>query len=256
MAGLTLRCCVACLVVHLVIVAGCGWAPDGDDFDGSATVTVFAAASLSDAMTDLAAAFERETGTTVESSFGPSSGLREQILAGAPADVFASARPADLETLLEAGEATDGRVLTTNAMQIAVPAGNPGEVDGLDDLARPELLVGLCAPEVPCGAYGREALAQVGVQPSIDTEATDARSLLTHLASGDLDAGLVYATDVLAAEGAVDGVDLPPGVDVEIDYVAGRITRSAVPDAAEAFIDFARSPEGRDIFRTHGFGAS
>lgn len=223
------------LVLLLPLLAGCG----GSDADP--TVTVFAAASLTDAFTDLGEAFE---GGSPTFNFGSSSSLREQVLAGAPADVFAPADPAQLEGI-------DGEVavFARNHLAIAVPAGNPGGVTGLADLARPELLVGLCAAEVPCGRYSRRALAKAGVDAAPDTEAPDVRALLTQVASGDLDAGLVYRTDVLAAGSEVEGIDLPASQDVLARYA---IVLLGDEPGARAFVELVRSEEGRRILRRHG----
>jgi molybdate transport system substrate-binding protein len=247
--------------VALVAAVGCGGDASGGGSgaagsgDSSRTITVFAAASLTDAVGDAADAFEAANpGVTVELNLGGSSSLREQVLAGAPADVFASADRANVDQLAEAGEIDgDGRVLARNSLEIAVPAGNPGGVTGLADLADPDLLVGLCAPEVPCGGLGRRALDQAGVTAAPDTEEPDVRSLLTKVAAGDLDAGLVYRTDVVAAGEDVEGIALPPEVDVEAEYVVARLARGGEPDTADAFIDLLLADEGRAILASHGF---
>lgn len=238
------------LVAVALVAASCAGGDDGP----SGPVTVFAASSLTDAMTEIADAFERATGVEVRLSFGPSSGLREQVLAGAPADVFASADPDNMERLVDAGAIDETTVLARNHLQIAVPAGNPAGVDGLGDFARSELFIGLCAPEVPCGAVARRALRHAGVEPAPDTEATDVRALLTQVASGDLDAGLVYVTDVRAAGAAVDGIALPADADVSTDYLIGTLG-SGDDDAADEFVDFAVSDAGRAILSSHGFGS-
>lgn len=250
-AKLTATCLGAVLVT---IAGGCGVGGAGSS-DGEVTITVFAAASLSDVMTELASAHEREEGArAVELSFGPSSGLREQILSGAPADLFAAARPRDMEILVDAGEVERSRVFARNGLQIAVSAGNPADISGLADFADPDPFIGLCAVQVPCGSYARQILADAGVEPSVDTEAADVRALLTQIRSGDLDAGLVYVTDVLAAGEAVEGVDIPAEVDAGVDYVIGTVTRSDDPEQARSFVRFVLSDEGRDILSSHGFG--
>src|SRR5918996_5274364 len=117
------------------------------DLDGS--ITVFAAASLTDAFGEIATGFEdANPGVSVELNLGASSALREQILAGAPADVFASANPSNMDQVVEAGEVEgEGEVFARNQLEIVVPAGNEAGVDGLDDFADPDLLIGLCAEE-------------------------------------------------------------------------------------------------------------
>lgn len=229
-------------------LAGCGT----DETQG--TVTVFAAASLTDAFGELAEAFEGENpGVTVEFNFGGSSSLREQILGGAPADVFASANLSNMEQVVEAGEASDPVPFVENRLQIAVPAGNPAGVTGLADFARGELLLGLCAAEVPCGQFAREALDAAGVAPAIDTDEPDVRSLLTKVEAGELDAGIVYATDVLAAGDAVAGIDIPAEDNVVASYPITRLAGGDDPELADAFIDFVRSDAGQAILASYGF---
>ncbi len=184
----------AALVALVLLAPACG-GPAADN-----TLAVFAAASLTDSFEVLAAAFEAgHPGVTVTLNFAASSALREQILAGAPADVFASASADDMNRLAAAGAlAGEPRVFARNRMVIAVPAGNPAGITGLEDFADPGRLIGLCAEEIPCGRYAREALASAGVTPSPDTLEPDVRALLTKVAAGELDAGIVYATDIAA----------------------------------------------------------
>jgi len=237
------------VLVLLVLFAACG----DDGGGGEQTLRVFAASSLTDAFGDLEAAFEADhPRVDVVVNLAASSALREQILAGAPADVFASADAANVQQLVDAGE-TDGDPagFATNGLQLVVPADDPGGVAGIEDLAREELLVGLCASEVPCGQFGREALTASGVGAAIDTNEPDARSLLTKVASGELDAGIVYRTDVLAAGDAVRGIDLPPGTDVEATY---PIVALVDDDLARDFVGFVLDEEGQAILAEHGFG--
>jgi len=227
-------------------------APSGAGSGGS--ITVFAAASLSDAFTELAQAFEAaHDGASVELSFAGSSSLREQILAGAPADVFASANVSNMEEVIDAGEVGSATVFATNRLQIAVPAGNPAGVDGLADFADPDLLIGLCAEEVPCGVLGRQVLDAAGVTPAPDTAEPDVRALLTKVEAGELDAGLVYVTDVLAAGAGVEGIDLPADIDVATSYTIGTVAGSGNPDLAAAFVALVRSDEGQAVLQRAGF---
>jgi molybdate transport system substrate-binding protein len=248
-----------CAVLPLAATVACG----GDDGDGSAaatgleaSITVFAAASLTDAFGEIATAFEdANPGVSAELNFGASSSLREQILAGAPADVFASANIPNMDQVVEAGEAAgDPAVFARNRLEIVVPAGNPAGVTGLADFADDELLVGLCAEEVPCGEFGREALANAGVEsPAIDTNEADVRSLLTKAESGDLDAGIVYRTDVLAARDAVEGIEIPAEDNVVADYPIAMLEASGNPEAAAAFVAYVLSDAGQTILDAHGF---
>jgi molybdate transport system substrate-binding protein len=215
---------------------------------------VSAAASLTDAFGEVEAAFEEENpDVDVDLNLGSTSALREQILEGAPADVFGSANTPNMDQLVEAGEvAGEPEIFVTNLLQIAVPAGNPGEVTGLEDFAREELVIGLCAEDVPCGDFGRQALENAGVTPSLDTNEPDVRALLTKIESDELDAGIVYVTDVLSATG-VEGVEIPAAVNVVAEYPIAVLARAPNPDAASAWVEFVLSEEGQAILTSYGF---
>jgi len=258
------RLTLVAVAVAVAVVAGlaaCSDDPDGAAGSGTdrpprATVTVFAAASLTEAFTALGDAFEAaEPGVSVELSFGPSSELATQIAEGAPADVLASADERTMAAAVDAGSIEgEPTVFATNGMEIAVPAGNPGGVDGLDDFADADLVIGLCAQDVPCGRLARQVLGSAGVEPSIDTDEADVKALLAKIASGDLDAGLVYRTDVRAADDDVDGITLPEEHQVVTRYPIAPVATAAQPDLAEDFVAFVASPEGRAILERFGFG--
>ena len=221
------------LVAIVVLLAAC-------TSDRKDTLDVFAASSLTDAFGEIEAVFEADHDVDVVLNLAASSALREQILAGAPADVFAAANQSNVDAV-----ADDSQVFATNRLQIVVPADNPGDVGDIDDLARDDLLVGLCAVEVPCGALAREALDLAGVDASVDTEEPDVRSLLAKVVGGELDVGIVYRTDVLSAGDDVRGIDL----DAVTEYPIAALT-----DDAGGFVDFVLSDEGQAILERHGFG--
>lgn len=243
-------------------VAACGTATGPDEpapaADGvrlGGTITVFAAASLTDVVAELAAVLaERHPGVTVRPSFGASSSLREQILAGAPADVFAAADAADVDAVVDAGAARTPVPFASNHLEIVVPAGNAAGVDGLTDFGDDALVLGVCAAEVPCGRLAQAAFAHAGVSARPDTEEPDARALLAKVASGELDAGLVYRTDVLAGGADVAGIALPPGAAATTTYPAVVLDRSRQRDVAEAFVALLVSDEGRAVLARAGFG--
>jgi molybdate transport system substrate-binding protein len=158
-----------------------------------------------------------------------------------------------MDQVVEAGAATDPEDFVTNQLQIAVPAGNEAGVAGLDDFANPDLLIGLCAEDVPCGEFGREALASAEVTPSVDTNEPDVRSLLTKVEAGDLDAGIVYVTDVLAAGDAVEGIDIPADENVIATYPIAALSDAANAEVADAFVAFVLSDEGQGILDSYGF---
>jgi molybdate transport system substrate-binding protein len=234
-------------VIMLPVSSGCS------QTEREATLVVFAAASLTDAFEEMKEAFEStHAGILLQISPAGSSALREQILEGAPADVYASADVGNMEAVARAGALAGEAVpFARNRMQIAVPLGNPGDVRGLADFARPELLIGVCAATVPCGRYGREVLAAAGVEPSIDTDEPNVRSLLTKVEAGELDAGLVYRSDVVTTH-SIEGVEIP-GWNVEAVYQIGVLEGSSDPASAQLFVEFVMSPVGRDVLVGHGF---
>jgi molybdate transport system substrate-binding protein len=239
------------LVALSLLAPACG-GPAAD-----AALAVFAAASLTDSFEALATAFEAaHPGVTVALNFAASSALREQILGGAPADVFASASPSDMSQLAEAAAvAGEARVFARNKMTIAVPAGNPAGITGLADFADADLLIGLCAEETPCGKYGRQALESAGVVPALDSNEPDISSLLTKIAAGELDAGIVYATDIAAAGGVVEAIAIPAAHAVAALYPIAVLDASPREGLAAAFVDFVLSSQGQAILAAHGFEA-
>jgi molybdate transport system substrate-binding protein len=203
----------AALVVGL---AGCGASSEAGT---EGPLVVLAAASLTGAFTELAASFEADNpGTTVTLSFAASSALAQQVLSGAPADVFAAASPATMETVTGAGEAAEPEVFARNTLQIAVPAGNPADVTGLADFADEDLAIALCAEQVPCGAAARRVFEASGVVPSPDTLEQDVKAALSKVTLGEVDAALVYRTDVLAAGDEVEGIAFPEAQEAVNDY--------------------------------------
>lgn len=240
--------------------SGCVGDPDGvpgpADGELSGEVLVSAAASLTDAFVDLAAAVEHaHPDVDVALNLGGSATLREQLLEGAPADVFASADPGHMDAVVAArGVIGAPRTVAHNRLIIVVPRGNPAAVTGLDAFADEDLLLGLCAPSVPCGALAREALQEAGVAPAIDTNEPDVRALLTRVVAGELDAGIVYVTDAMAADGAVDSVAIPDELQARATYPIAVLADSRSPRAAATFVAFALGAEGQRILRAHGFG--
>ena len=244
---------LACLYV-LLLAAGCS-STAGGTAQPPRKVTVLAAASLTEVFTSMRKAYERaHSGTTVELSFGASSTLARQITEGAPADVFAAASPATMTTVTQAGKAGGtAQVFARNRLEIAVPAGNPGHVRGLADFARPELRLAICAPQVPCGTAATKVFAAAGITPRPDTLEQDVKATLAKVVNGEVDAALVYRTDVRAAAPKVVGIDFPEAAKAINDYPIA-VLRSA-PNAAggRAFRDYVLSPAGRSALTAAGF---
>jgi molybdate transport system substrate-binding protein len=244
-------------LVVLAITSACA-APTGSAATGAAggTITVLAAASLTDAFADIAEAFSRSNpGVEVVLSHAGSQTLAAQILQGASADVFASADGAQMAAVADEGLlAEEPRVFATNRLAIAVERGNPHGITDLGDLDDPDLVLVLAAPEVPAGALAARALADAGVEVAPASLEVDVRAVLAKVRLGEADAGIVYASDVAAAAGAVDGVDLPEGTGPTARYPIAVLADAADPRGARAFVSFVLSEPGRSILLAHGFG--
>jgi len=220
----------------------------------SGTLNVFAAASLTGTFTELGKAFEAANpGTTVVFNFGASSALAQQVVSGAPVDLFAAASPATMKTVTDAGDAGAAEVLVRNRLQIAVPADNPGAVTGLADFAEADLEIALCAPKVPCGAAATKAFEAAGITPSVDTEEQDVKAALAKVTLGEVDAALVYRTDVLAAGEKVRGIAFPEADEAVNDYLIAVTTEATNPNAAVAFVAYVLSPQGQRVLTAAGF---
>lgn len=223
----------------------------------SGTVTVFAASSLTDVFTALADDYRRmHPGSIVRLNFGSSAALASQLVSGAPADVFAAASPATMRIAVEAGTVS-GRPLefARNRLVIAVPAGNPGRVTTLRDLADDDREIALCAPQVPCGAATSTAFAAAGIRPAPDSLERDVRSVLSRVRLGEVDAGLVYRTDITAAHGSVEGIGFPEAARAVNPYQVAVLDESGNAPAARAFMDLVFSPAGQRVLRDAGFDA-
>ncbi|MER5349869.1 molybdate ABC transporter substrate-binding protein [Kitasatospora sp. NPDC002551] len=223
----------------------------------SGSITVFAAASLKETFTDLGRKFEAANpGTKVTFNFGGSSALAASINSGAPADVFAAASPATMKTVSDAGGAAgEPRTFVRNTLAIAVPEGNPKHLTGLADLAAPGVKVALCAKEVPCGAAALTALKAANVTLTPVTLEQDVKGALTKVELGEVDASLVYRTDVRADAGKIDGVDFPEAAKAVNDYPIAALAKAPNKDGAAAFVAYIQSPEAQQVLTAAGFQA-
>ncbi len=220
--------------------------------DDTGTVTVLAAASLTEPLTALAARYEQgHPGVDVRLSFGSSTTLAQQIAEGAPADVYASAGEAALQLLPADAASVGGRaVIARNTMEIATPPDDPGRVGALTDLARTDLDVVLCAATVPCGRAADEVLRRAGVTAHVVSREVDVKATLTKVVLGEADAALVYHSDVVGAGPAVRGVAVPAGDEVVLDYPL--LWFSERPDVV-GFARFVAGPEGTAALERAGF---
>ena len=248
------------LATVAVALAACGGG-GGDNGQPRGTITVFAAASLTEAFGELADAFETaHPGVTVRLSFSGSATLRTQVLEGAPADVFASASPYEVEELDAAGLVIEERRFAANSLVVAAAEGATG-ISSFGNLAEPSLRLVLAAEDVPAGRYARELVALVDLDgafgsgfaervfANVRSNETNVRAALAKVELGEADAAIVYTTDLAAADG-VRAVAVPDRFPTSTEY---RIALLAESEMARAFVGFVTSPEGAAILARHGF---
>lgn len=233
------------------------------------SLTVFAAASLTGPFNELAAAFEAgHPGVEVVLNFAGSQQLAQQLAQGAPADVFASADLNQMQAAIRAGRVAPGspQPFVHNRLVVITPSGNPGEITGLADLARPGLKLILTAEAVPVGRYTRQFLEKAGRAPefpdsyslqvfeNVVSYEENVKAVLSKVALGEADAGVVYASDVSGVEaGRVRQFAIPDGLNVLADYLIAPVLDAPRPELAGEFVDFVLSERGQDHLERHGF---
>jgi len=192
-------------------------------------------------------------GTTVKFSFGPSSGLADQIKSGSPADVFASASPENMTQVVSAGDASMPKTFAKNIMEVAVPPSNPAHVTSVKNLSKSSVKTALCQPQVPCGFVAKKvfSLNKITVKPV--TLQPDVKSVLTQVELDNVDAGMVYVTDVKAAGKKVKGIKIPAEDNASTSYPIATIKKSANMTTAEAFASYVLSPAGQKVLAHDGF---
>jgi molybdate transport system substrate-binding protein len=186
-------------------------------------------------------------------SFAGSQDLVAQIEQGAPADVLATADTSTMRKLT--GRTSTPAEFATNSLAVAVAPGNPFGVTGLASLADPELKVVLVAPEVPAGRYAEQVLARAGVKVGPVSLETTVKGVVTKVALGEADAGVVYASDVEAAGGRIDGVSIPADENVTAVYPIAVLEDAGSKFMAGQFVDYVLSDDGQQTLLSHGFGA-
>jgi len=246
-------------VFALAVVAlssACGTSPPASSSSSAlnGTITVFAASSLTSAYTAIVKDFQQAyPGSTVKFSFGGSSTLVAQIQQGAIGDVFASADQPNMQKAADSGLlAGSPSIFAHNRLEIVVAAGNPKHIAALSDLAHSGLVVVLCAPAVPCGRYSTQALQKAAVTVKPASQETDVKAVVSKVALGEADAGIVYVTDVKAAGASVQGVEIPPGVNVVADYPVAVLKDSQNVPLAKAFISYLLGA-GQPTLNRYGF---
>ena len=249
----------AVILAALVAVAAAGCsssssAPSTSSSSSGGTITVFAAASLMETFTQIGKQFEAaHKGDTVKFSFGPSSGLATEITGGAPADVFASASPATMDVVVKAGDAASPQTFAKNFMEVAVPPNNPANVTSVTDLAKSSVKVALCQPQVPCGAVAAEVFKNAAITVKPVTLQADVDSVLTQVELGNVDAGMVYVTNVLSAGSKVKGITIPASDNASTLYPIATIKSSKHASIAKEFVDYVLSPAGQQVLAAAGF---
>lgn len=236
------------IVAPLAIVgSACGGEP------AETELVVHAASSLTEVFTLIGDRFESDhPGVEVTFNFAASSELTAQLAEGIPGDVVATADPTSMTAVddLLAGPPT---VFATNHPVIAVPAGNPAGIEGIADLADPGVVLVVCAPTTPCGAYAEQWFDLAGIEPEPDSAERNVKSVLAKVSLGEADAGIVYATDV--TDDSVEVVPDPTGADVTASYPIAVTAAAGDPDLAQAFVDTVTGPTGRTILDEAGFGS-
>lgn len=242
---------LALAVASLLGSAACG----GSSGDDATTLHVLAAASLSEAFTEIGADFEQDhPGVKVVFDFAGSQDLVAQIGQGAPADVLATADTSTMERV--SGDTTTPQVFATNELAVAVAPENPLGVTGLASLADPDLKVVLAAPEVPAGRYSADVLARAGVTVKPVSLEENVKGVVAKVALGEADAGIVYVSDVRAAGGEVGGVTIPSDQNVTATYPIATLKEAGSTFMADQFVKYVLSDAGQQTLRRFGFGAA
>lgn len=243
-----------------VALAGCSGQGGGDAGAGDAdetpggTLTVVAAASLRDTFTQIGQEVGlAHPGLDVRLSFAGSSDLVTQLTEGASADVVATADLATMDRLMEAGLVEELTPFASNTLTVVVPPGNPGGVTSFADLARADLDVVVCAPQVPCGSATERLEAATGVTLSPASEESSVTDVLTKVLTEQADAGVVYVTDAVGAGSDVEVVEVPEAAEVVNVYPIAVLTDAAEPQLAAELVDLVTSPRGRQLFADAGF---
>jgi molybdate transport system substrate-binding protein len=233
--------------------------PIADAEPRNGTVLVSAAASTRELLTELASQFSESSGTEIKLNTGPSSGLANQIIAGAPADLFLSANTQWAAEVDKAGLAEEQVPLLTNRLALVVPAGNPGAVSKPEDLQSDKVQkVALAGESVPAGMYADQALGKLELLASL-TEAgkivrgQDVRTALSYVERGEAEAGIVYTTDLSAATGVENVYEFDSSLHDPIVYVLVNLKTSEPKPAADKFFDYLQSSEADGVYARFGF---
>lgn len=238
------------------LASGCGSLNQSASQDDSEkTLTVFAAASLKKAFSEIGEQFTTDNpGTAVEFSFAGSADLVTQLTQGAPADVLATADTKNMDRVAAAGLLAGTAVnFATNTLTIVVAPGNPKKIAAFSDLAEPGLSVVVCAPQVPCGSATTKVEQASGVTLNPASEESQVTDVLNKVLTGQADAGVVYVTDAQSAGGKVTAVAFPEAVDAVNTYPIGILSQSQDPGLARKYVDLVTGAAGQKILAAAGF---
>ncbi|MBD3915103.1 molybdate ABC transporter substrate-binding protein [Nocardioides hwasunensis] len=245
----------------LLPLAACGSDDSGTASDDSSagggdtggSLTVLAAASLTDVFAQLATPFEEEHGADVSVSFGSSTDLAEQAVDGAPGDILATADETSMQIAEDASVTGDVETFATNVLTIVVPRGNPAGIESLDDLDGATWV--RCADEVPCGKVALAVLEDNDITAEPASLEEDVRATLDKVISGEADAGLVYSTDAVAAGDDVEAIEIPGAEDELTSYYVTSLEQAENADLAADWVTWVTSEEGQKILADAGFGS-
>jgi molybdate transport system substrate-binding protein len=241
----------AATLLALAPLTACGGSGGGDH----TTITVLAASSLTGTFTQLGTEFKKQhPGVTVKLAFDSSATLAQQATQGAPADVLATADTTTMDSA-KAAQAASPKLFATNVMVLATPAGNPAHVARFSDLDRSSVKYVMCVPTAPCGSVGQALLDQDHITGKPVSQEVDVKSVLAKLTEGEADAGLVYATDAVAAGDQVETLPIPGSARQTTSYPIAPLTQSTHADLAQAFVDLVLSQAGQKVLHQAGFGA-
>jgi molybdate transport system substrate-binding protein len=244
------------VVIAAVVAAGCGSSgKSSSSSKPSGNLNVFAAASLTGALNAERAALQQANpGLHITNDFAGTQQLVSQIQQGAPADVFASADQAHMQTLVDVGLVNTPQVFAKNKLEIAVAPGNPKHITGLADLEKPGVTLVLADPSVPAGKYALQAFEKAKLPaPKPKSLELDVKSALAKLTEGEADAVVVYVTDVKAAGDKVQGVEIPAAQNVTATYPIAVVKSSKNQAAAQAYVNDVLNGGGRQTLRSQGF---
>ena len=231
-------------------------AASGGTDQTSATLTIFAAASLKNVFPKIYEEFKKtHPNYTIEFSFGGSSELATQINNGAEADVFASANEKQMKVASDAGnvDAANTKIFATNTLTLVTPPSNPAGITKLEDVTKEGVKLVVCAEQVPCGAATKQLSEATGFTFTPVSEEQKVTDVLAKVTSGEADAGLVYVTDAAGAKDKVKIIDTPEAEKIVNKYPIA-VTKSA-RQGAQAFVDFVLGEQGQSMLQAAGFGA-